>query len=1152
MKVVAHWKLLVGLLLVVDCGLHAAGGAPLASPRPVLDIPVLDEAPVIDGVMGDAAWRRCALIQGFLDPRWGETLIGCDTKCLYLGVRTELPPKRGLRTRLRRDDDMIHRDDSLELWIAPPGSAEKRDAAGGSYFQIIINNAGAKLDIRHERGSATGSDIGWELKGHRFAGATDSEAGAWDIELALPWAAFGVEGESVIGRDIGLLVVRNWHLPRAQAKYSLAGGGAFTEPEKYPILRPRSNPPLVVRETSLGKLFDPAVYSLDYRLDLLNNAGEPTTCTVMVTAESSDMPTKEFKKKLTLPPGASGEFEAGISPGTFHRDATNSVTVRVTSEDGETIHFLRNVTAGKPRRRQIWLTDETGADSAAAYISYYPSLNRLAVMLDTVSAKDARPTGLRVEVLAGDKQIVTGEFQTVESPDGRHVLELPDLDDGEYTVRITPRADDGAMTSIEKRFKRKHFVWENNVLGKTDKVYAPFLPVTVSERDVNVVMRRYRMNNFGLWDSVASADRELLAAPMTVHAETEGEPVSWREVSGEFVAHRENCAVYAATMESSPVAVSTRSRIEEDGCMRVDMTLKPGASPGPIKRLWVDIPVRDDVAPLWHAVVAGTIRNNPVGLLPAGEGLVWESCQTGNGAMLGTFLPYLWLGGAERGIAFFANNDKNWELADEDSALMLIRENGTLHLRLNLISRPVEIREPRTITFGLMATPAKPMPAGWRNFYEKYPRLQTYMIAGGAAIYWGVLQDFSGKYPAGHDFSVADQMLITRNRRARPNSGFLSEWLSEKIPPNPDVRKEVGAAVSNAFNWMRDRVDAPIFMYYEEHFQDQTSEEWDIFQDEWGTEAWTPRIWKERVVEKADLRLGVRIHTPASYRNFALWYAREWMQRGICLYCDNLFPANCWDPLISDAYVREDGKTQSSAGLWELREYYKRLWKVQAQVRPMTPYPLYKSFHMTNANLVPVLAWGDINFDIEWSGLEGPFGWDVILAETIGRKAGNIPTAYHAIGPRAKRFAANGEMTDDQKRRMVRAEWAMRFVHEVMRSRSNELEKLVRDFGYGDEACEVLNYWNEADRIPSQPRIAVADDQVKWIGLWKPEERSVLLVLVNWTEDKRQAAIGMDPPDGVPLGLWKNAETGTIVDPANVLLNGWEARVIEVSSATEP
>ena len=84
-----------------------------------------------------------------------------------------------------------------------------------------------------------------------------------------------------------------------------------------------------------------------------------------------------------------------------------------------------------------------------------------------------------------------------------------------------------------------------------------------------------------------------------------------------------------------------------DGCMKVTLELSQHDRT-PIDALEVTIPLRADQVSLMHACGDG-MRSNYGGALPAGTGVVWESKFASRGRLLGTFLPYLFVGGPERG-----------------------------------------------------------------------------------------------------------------------------------------------------------------------------------------------------------------------------------------------------------------------------------------------------------------------------------------------------------------------------------------------------------------------------------------------------------------------------------------------------------------------
>ncbi len=274
-------------------------------------------------------------------------------------------------------------------------------------------------------------------------------------------------------------------------------------------------------------------------------------------------------------------------------------------------------------------------------------------------------------------------------------LKLPELADGNYTLATSVETTDGRTVPGQPfRLVARRFPWEGNTLGITDEVFPPFTPVQVNGRSVAVVSREMTMNGFGLWDQVVSLGRPLLAAPMAVRCETAAGAGVWSRADGRFVSQRPKQAVFEAAATAAAVAIRTRSSVEIDGCTKVEMVLAPGPAPAEIKRLWIEVPLRDAEAPLMHTIGDG-LRQNYAGATPAGQGAVWDGSQvTRHERWRNPFVPYVWLGAAERGLAFFAENDKGWVTEKGHSKTPtheLVREGERLTLRVYLVNRPVTL-----------------------------------------------------------------------------------------------------------------------------------------------------------------------------------------------------------------------------------------------------------------------------------------------------------------------------------------------------------------------------------------------------------------------------------------------------------------------------
>jgi hypothetical protein len=185
--------------------------------------------------------------------------------------------------------------------------------------------------------------------------------------------------------------------------------------------------------------------------------------------------------------------------------------------------------------------------------------------------------------------------------------------------------------------------------------------------------------------------------------------------------------------------------------------------------------------------------------------------------------------------------------------------------------------------------------------------------------------------------------------------------------------------------------------------------------------------------------------------------------------------------------------------------------------------PAYKimiTHHMTNSLMLPVHTWNDATLDLEWwtpgSPSEGldegvlPFSPEFLLAESAGQQTGSFRHVLRSIlSVSAKRWFT--DLDPD----IVRMEWGMRMVHEVMRwlfpyenyavfEPARTLEKKIWEFGYGTDDCVVTNYWQ------SDPAILIKDSQIKWLLLSKKNDRSLLLVVQSYHKESTAADILID------------------------------------------
>jgi len=738
------------------------------------------------------------------------------------------------------------------------------------------------------------------------------------------------------------------------------------------------------------------------------------------------------------------------------------------------------------------------------------------------------------------------------------VLDLPTLADGVYDVHV---AVPGGGPDVVKRFKHKNYPWLGNSLGKSDAVYPPFRPIKIDDRTAEVVLRKYVMNGFGLWDHVESQGKEILAAPIRLRVETTAGEQEWRLAGGRWTVREPRRAVYETTAAAAAVEIHSKSSLEFDGCMKVEMDLLPGKQPASVRRMWLEIPLRDKEAPLFHYCAMDGMRRNYAGRTPRGGRIVWgpqpaqgwlpplwKAEPGGDDGVLWTcrdirpnranviptdFVPYLWLGGGERGMAFFAANDKGCLLDPKRQVQTIERREGAIYLRVDLVNKPSSITSPRHVVFGLQASPTRPMPDGWRGNPNVPPP------HGGPVVCWGGYH-CADKYPDGRNFAVVDAIQQVRK------SGVIDMSVFERLDKGrtePGKRMWADAAepwLGGSLKYFigvaqraSQRPGAILETYVEEHRSDVTQEEWEVYQDEW--RAFWP--WSKGRTEitgpqaKPDNNESLGQQSfPASYRDFCLYYDHEWMKRGVGLYFDNTMPYYCQNPLTSEAYLDESGRIHPAATIWEQREYYQRVWTLMNKLMDegVSPFPLGFTQHVTNTCVLPLNTWNNASLDMEWRWYDEaewkwgatanpvPFPADLLLAETTGRQTGSYG---HAL------FDVNSRWNASQSRlEWGRTEWGMRMVHEILRPEpfaqhaiANRFEQALRDFGYGSKDSKVANYWT------ADSPVQVSDENTKWLLVARKKDKSLFLVLQTWNKATTEVAVKIDSdrlgftPAG---GLW--------------------------------
>jgi len=257
----------------------------------------------------------------------------------------------------------------------------------------------------------------------------------------------------------------------------------------------------------------------------------------------------------------------------------------------------------------------------------------------------------------------------------------------------------------------------------TQSVPDPWTPVWIHETDsgfdVGVWGRTYQFGKSALPIGITTAGRDILAGPIRIVGDIDGEPMDWEDRSADATVHsRDNAqCVVVGGQRCQRLVLNTAMWIEFDGCVWLDVKVMPGEgtedeTPLVVPTLHLEIPIKADCATLFHywphrapGILLDHTAENSGAVGPEGLAL--------------PFKPLVWLGWEEGGVSWFSESAKGWRPAETDRAIEVVREGDTVVLRLRLLDREPPIwqdqpltwaRRPAPITYrmGLQPTPIKP------------------------------------------------------------------------------------------------------------------------------------------------------------------------------------------------------------------------------------------------------------------------------------------------------------------------------------------------------------------------------------------------------------------------------------------------------------
>jgi hypothetical protein len=1036
----------------------------LSTPR--LSLPLMKKAPRIDGVFSETEWKGAAQMKGFsklskkLFPADAEFLVGADKKNLYIATVCETGPN-GISQKVQPSPDnaMAYLDDYVELVIVPDNGQSK-----GTVHHMIINNKGA---IFSRARKSDQSIIKWRPEGLKSKGIV--KGNKWFFEIAISLSDLGIKPGTKIS-SMGLRVCRGWRGLAgdkvAQTNWTPAKVGFFGT-QKIPKVEFANNSPVV----KVLQLQDsPTSTFANIKVSIYNPGKSPIKTKSLIKIHPSFSQEYIQQKDNTIAPGRT-EIVALKSTNLLNEQLDTDI--KITSLDGKKTFYSRVFVWELKRPQKIFATKNDAPTTFAAKFAFYPYYNKLVLNVDASSIKERdKVKKISVDLLDQDgKKLAEYTLPSMKNYISNVMVDTPNLkalaekcgNKANFKLVFKLYTGKNKPSVVEKKFVRNVMEWENNNLGKSNIIIPPFTPIKASGMNFETILRKYKLNNLGLWQQVDAAGKNILAnGGMKLIAVVDGKEIEIKGRDFKITDKKPWQVKTEALWNANDISGRSKAVWEYDGMMKWCLSINKG---GKLDSLKLVIPVLDKVAPLMHTCTA-SIRVNYGGKVPVGNGKVWSSDKAVN-TLKGTYLPYIWIGGTLRGISVFGENDKGWMPSKNVAAQELIRRDGTLELVLNLITKTVRLDNARNIKIGFLATPVKPMPKNWRltNMWNWYgnsgiKQFTKKVMFYGSCWYWGALTACMDIYPANKDITFWEKLGEAR-RTGKIDQEFMKKWLktykySEPVDSSEykELRKmhtiHVKIGMSRAKS-MKNAENTKTMFYINARGGRFDTPEGQTFIDEWCRLKFYAR--------KNTIGYGVAydVQPCRSFNDYSMWYYKKMLTTGACdwFYWDDIFMAPDYNPVNPEVYNLPDGRTQAASGVYGMRNLVKRGAVLQAEMGR----DIFNMVHMTNTNIMPIVSLAQISYDWEDHGGVTPFqerySKPYIQALTIGRQAGNFPAVLANIRGGSK----------ESRKWCERTATGVMLTHELRWTKGKkphwDTVKLIYDFGYGQPENKVYNYWNK-------------------------------------------------------------------------------------------
>ena len=260
-------------------------------------------------------------------------------------------------------------------------------------------------------------------------------------------------------------------------------------------------------------------------------------------------------------------------------------------------------------------------------------------------------------------------------------------------------------------------------------VPSPFEPVSVKGPILSAWGRKYDFGGSGILDQVTAKGEKLLRKSVNL-------TVNGKELKlGDFkVVKQEKGRIGFAKKADN---ADLKGTFEYDGMVHFRLTLRPGEK---VNEMTLRMPMGKNASEIVHFVGATDRIGGDYGPtspkasntieLAQKPGIVWQK----------RFGTHVWMGSTRSGLQYFVGSEQYCYPRKRSDLFEIVRNpDGSADFLVKMVVKALPDNAPKefTLDFGFIATPVKPLPAGWRamTMSAQYDAFKG-KIRGSILVYW--------------------------------------------------------------------------------------------------------------------------------------------------------------------------------------------------------------------------------------------------------------------------------------------------------------------------------------------------------------------------------------------------------------------------------